>query len=411
MNTTRYKTVKAWATGLLILMAVLYVVARSFEENHVVWPWVRAFAEAGMIGALADWFAVVALFKHPMGLPIPHTAIVKEQKDKIGAGLGRFVRNHFLTPEIIGEQVRKHEVVRKVLSWLAEEKNAQSMSGFIEKQLPYFINEQSFKRSVSRLSTVLCEKLAETPIERGAGKWMAASMHGEEFRGVVAPLFGKLGKGLAENKKWVEMEAGQRAPLTKSRILSRLTKGVTQAVSGHMVAQVSQTLSEASNDVQHPFYDKLEQSLKELGTELQSEEEHNEWARWRSKIFQSQGEQDTVEAFLLSAGHLAVQEKEELRDGVSRMLKNLAIKIEESPSDLKALEEEVVSYISKLSGHYGDAFEELIQSQFRAWDTDALSEKIEKSIGADLQFIRINGSLIGGLIGLSLHGIGLAIWG
>lgn len=407
----RYKTMWWLAMGILFLMVALYVTARSLEHDHVVWPWVRAFAEAGMIGALADWFAVVALFKHPLGVPIPHTAIVKKQKAKIGEGLGRFVRGHFLTPEVISEQLRRNEIVKKGLEWLSKEENARKVSEQVQKQIPQFITKGSYERTCMKLSGVLCDKLSQTPIERGAGKWMVQSMHGEEFRSVMGPLLGKLADGLNHNKEWVKQEAEGKLPETKSKILSKIAKGVTKAVSGHVVNQVADTLEDASDDITHPFFDKLEVSLHELGVELQEDGEHTDWARWRRKVFQNPGTVDAMEALLVSAGDLVAEDQEYFFTQLWKSLSKFAHKSLADPEAIKMWEEQIITYLNSLSDSYGDAFEELINDRFAVWEGDALSKKLESSIGADLQFIRINGSLIGGMIGLALHGIGLLIWG
>lgn len=405
--------VKGWATGVLVVMVVMYVIARSYEHSHSGWVWVRAFSEAGMIGALADWFAVVALFRHPFGIPIPHTAIVKKQKNKIGAGLGRFVRNYFLTPEVLTEQVKKGEVVKKLLGWLSEKENATRLIYTVEGQLPHFIQQESYLHSCRKVAHTLCDKLADTPIEKGLGYWMKDSMKGQEFRAVLAPLLHKLSSAATEQRSWVEQEAGERAPLRGSKIFSKLTKGVTAAFSGHMVEQVSEVLQAASLDLTHPLYEKLESSIQELGTELQGEgsQAHADWARWRTRIFMSNGAREAVSALLESAGALAIQEQDDIRDYLADTLSSLMLELTQNPEELQRWEEQVIMYLSALSSQYGDAFETLINSRIEAWEAESLTAKIEESVGADLQFIRINGSLIGGLIGVLLYAVGRIVWG
>jgi len=218
-------------------MVILYAVARSFQEEHAAWHWVRAFAEAGMIGALADWFAVVALFRHPMGLPIPHTAIVQRKKGRIGARLGRFVRFNFLSADVLQEQLVKHQVIPQAMKWLTVPENSQKVTTFLGGYLIKMIQDVDAMNLSSRVSKHLCHKLTEKPLEKGVGRWMEETMHGAEFRQVIAPIFAKLAVGIQDQREWVEEEAGQRAPLSSSKILSRLTKGVTKAFSGHAVTQ------------------------------------------------------------------------------------------------------------------------------------------------------------------------------
>ena len=398
------------ATGLLVVMVITYVVARTFEESHIAWPWVRAFAEAGMIGALADWFAVVALFKHPLGLPIPHTAIIKKRKDKIGESLGRFVRSHFLIPEVIEEQVKQSQIVKKAADWLSEEENSEKLVEMVERQLPAFIDSGNYRTNCETFSKALCSKLSTTPIEKMVGKWMVQSMHGNEFRAVMAPLFDKLSTAVSSSKKWVESEAGERAPKSASKLISRITKGVTSAFSGHMVGQLSEQLKEASEDTKHSFYDKLEESLAELGTELHTQGTNTEWTKWREGIFQNLGTQDAVAEFTFQAGQFAVLEKENIKDSLGKVIKKIAVDLNEDPKAIERWEKEFLKFSLKLSDQYGAAFEEMINRRVSEWDANAMSKNIEQNIGSDLQYIRINGSLIGGLIGIVLYSIGLYIW-
>ncbi len=364
-----------------------------------------------MIGALADWFAVVALFRHPMGIPIPHTAIVQRKKDRIGARLGHFVRVNFLSAEVLRAQMVKHGVVPKAMEWLTQKENREKVSHFIGGQAIRIAQKSDSSAFCQKVSKALCQRLATHPVERGAGRWMEEAMHGAEFRQVVAPIFGKLAVGIDDQREWVEQEAGQRAPLSRSKILSRLTKGVTKAFSGHVVNQVSDQLKEASIDQEHPLYEKLEQSLRELAVELQADGENSEWANWREKILRSERMEESVAALLLQAGEMVFTEKaallHELQDGLGQV----ATRVLAHPEELQRWEEEIGQLVGKVADQYGSAFEKLIHTRVQEWDATALSDSIERSVGADLQYIRINGSLIGGFIGLALHGIGLLIWG
>ena len=393
-------------------MVVLYVVSRSFEEQHVIWPWVRSFAEAGMIGALADWFAVVALFRHPFGLPIPHTAIIQKQKNKIGASLGRFIKTHFLTKDLISQQLHQYALVERSITWLATDQNADKVATILNDQLPTLTQDSSYERGCDKVSELVCQKLSSMPLEQDVGRWMVASMHGPSFRKMVAPIFAKLADGVADNKEWVGQEASQRAPVVGSKLLSRLTKGVTEAVSAHMVVQVSDQLRSASNDTSHAFYGKLEEALQELGVELQDETgAHGEWAIWREKILNSPTVLKSCSSILLHMSELLREDHEEIHKGISKLITKGASRIQSDQALIERWEEQLIDRVTHVSTHYADAFEQMILKRVEDWDADSLTTQIERNIGTDLQFIRINGSLIGGLIGVILYGVGLLVWG
>ncbi len=412
MTQNHNKKVKAWASLLLGVMVILYITSRSFEHQHELWSWVRAFSEAGMIGALADWFAVVALFRHPLRLPIPHTAIIQKQKDKIGRSLGRFVKQHFLTEDLITYQLHKYAPLQRGLAWLGKEQNTSKVAQFLGQQLSKLVEGDSYRDTCKTLAKPLCQKLSTIPLEQEIGKWIVASIHGDNFREMVAPIFAKLAIGIERNKEWVGQEAGQRAPVVGSKILSQLTRGVTEAVSSHMVIQVADQLKEASGDTSHTFYDKLEEALNEFGEELMDDTEtKGEWALWRSQIFTSKTAEHSCERLLLALGDLFKEESSQLQSGLTSVLLRMTDRIQSDEAFMEAYEERFIHHISQLSTEYAEAFEQLISERFQAWDPVALTEQIERNIGADLQFIRINGSLIGGLIGLALYGVGLMVWG
>ncbi len=411
MSKSKTTVVKVWATLLLILMAAAYVAARQFEHQHEAWPWVRAFAEAGMIGALADWFAVVALFRHPMGIPIPHTAIVQKKKDRIGERLAHFVRSNFLSAEVLRSQVVKHKLVSKGLEWLVKPENSRKVSQFIGKQVigvAQNSDSQSFCKDVSQS---LCTKLSHTPVERGFGRWIGETMHGEEFRSVAAPLLGKLATRLEDQREWVESEVGESASPSRSKLITKLSKAATKAFSSHVVNQLSKQLRAASENPEDPLHEKLEQTLAELAMELQTEEENSEWASWRQSVLQSENTQSAVATLLSKAGEMAASEQGELTGQLEKGLSKMALRTLNTPSELSRWEVEAGKLATNIADQYGDAFERLIVDRVAEWDGKELSRNLENSVGADLQYIRINGSLIGGLIGVALYAIGLYVWG
>ena len=411
VSASRTNVVKTWATLLLVFMVVLYIIARSCLHLHEGWAWVRAFAEAGMIGALADWFAVVALFRHPLGLQIPHTAIVRKKKDDIGARLGEFVRTNFLAADVLKEQMVKYALVPKLFQWLAIPENNAHITNLLRDQVIEISQKADQREFSDRLASSLCMKLEGLPLEKGVGSWIGSSMHGDEFRHVVAPLLGKLATGIGDQREWVEQEAGDRVASTRSKLLTRLTKGVTKAFSGHVVNQVSDQLKEASEDLNHPLYEKLEHSLQELSTELQGDAPNSEWAAWRQQVMSSDKTTRTLSTLLMQAGGVALEERDRIALTLQGGITKFSQQVLDNPAERARWEGEFGKVIEEFADQYGDGFEKLIVERVKEWDASALSDTLERSVGADLQYIRINGSLIGGVIGLVLHGVGLLIWG
>jgi len=398
--------VKRVATGLLLVMALLYIVARSYEGAHASMHWLRAFAEAGMIGALADWFAVVALFRHPLGVRIPHTAIVVQKQAAIGRSLARLVREQFMTVEVIKHQLQEAEVLRRALMWLRSEENSRQVLGMIGAHLPAVRLEEEARQRVARS---VCMELSEAPVERGIGRWIEQAVKSSEFRGVVGPLFGKLSEAVQEQRGWVEQEVSERGTTGRSRLIKRLTKGVTAAVSGHFVKQLAEQLEEASVDQEHPLYARLESSLIALGEEMQQGE--GEWAEWRKEVMMHESVQEGAVTCLVSGERYLTEHGEEIERMGAEMLRNYAEKVIASPEAYQALEVKIMEWVERGTDRYGEVVEQMINRRVSQWDAHEMARQLERTVGADLQYIRISGSLVAGMIGLLLHALGLLLWG
>ena len=333
---------KIVATALLVLAAIIFILARAYEEDIAWLRFVRVTAEAAMVGAIADWFAVTALFKRPLGLPIPHTALVPVRKDEIGAGLGEFVQSNFLTEEIISEKLESLDVTRSIGLWLREPENARKVVD--EMEVPASAVSEVLMDDVRKIMDVLVrERLDKT---------------------AVAPIMARVvGAAIAflEDDGDQSSAVGADIDVRSSQFAERLRSDEGLQAQGEMLKQELLT---------HPDFEVWTKDL---------------WASLRQEFGDAINKADSVvrqrvEASIVVAANHLVSDRE-LQVRMDAWIESVAI---------------------SMASVAGAEIGELIEDTVAEWDADDLIERIEPPFGADLQFIRINGTLVGGLAGLAI---------
>lgn len=403
------------ATGLLVVMACLYVLARSFEGSGAFWPWLRAFCEAAVVGGLADWFAVTALFRHPLGLPIPHTAIVRKEKERIGAAVASFVRKSFLTPEEVARQWQTWRPLKKVAQHLANPAGAESTVRWALARVPKLVGS-SDRKTLARLgASGIRHGTATIPTGRLVTILLQGFLKSPGRRSLISPILGRLAQSVAANREWVMDEASKSTKPKKIKILELLSKTAASVVSGKAVEKFSTELAAASRDESHPLYEKIEDALRETADELEGSGDE-QWEVLKARIIDDPETLKTLEEVVDRALTLMVESAETLEENGtlkkwSQVLSDAAARLDEDESRLEQIEGRAGELVARFTGRYGANVEKLINRTVDSWEANELIERIENQVGADLQFIRVNGTLIGGLVGLILHGVGLMIWG
>lgn len=402
------------ATGLLVVMVVLYALSRSLQESMPAWEWVRAFAEAAMVGALADWFAVTALFRHPLGLPIPHTAIVKKEKKRIGALVGQFVRGSFFTREEVSRQWKDWRPVERLAGWLQREENAERAMQRLAGTIPTLVAKTDGMEISSLGAEKVREGLQGLPVGRLVSVLLQGFLRSPSRREVLAPVLGRLSQTVSENRDWVMDEARKGAPMRGAKILGAVTEVAAMVMSGKAVEKLSVELAAASKDEEHPLFEKIEEALGQTLKELE-EGEGGEWEAFKERVLADPETQAVLEEVIRGVGRYVLSEAESLEQGGdggkwSTMISGMAQRLQNDPEKLQNLEQTVENGVAGFFDRYGSGIEQIISRTVDSWEADDLIERLETQVGPDLQFIRINGTLIGGCVGLLLHGVGLLIW-
>ena len=392
------------ATGLLVAMAALYVLASSLERGDNLWGFVRAFAEAAMVGGLADWFAVTALFRHPLGLPIPHTAIIPRNKDRIGDSLATFLRDNFLTASVVARRMRRIDV-----------------AGAAGRMLASPPREGRLREGASRLAADILESLDD---ERLGG--MVKSAVAGRLRALdIAPLLGQALEAAIDQDRHVPILDGivrwARSILDANEHLIRAMvheragaimrwTGLDEKLAGAIVDGLAKLLTEMSEDPGHPLRAKAEEGLAMLAHDLQHDPEMRvRVARWKDEIVDNPAVAAWIEGLWRNARAGLLRAARDpgaaIAGRLGEALRQLGTTLQEDANLRRALNQFARRATVGAVASYGDGVVKLVSETIRSWDAETVTGRLEAAVGRDLQYIRINGTIVGGLVGLLIHTI------
>jgi len=410
LKRVRLVRMKRVATGLLVVSAVLFGVARAFESRYPWLAWVRAFAEAAMVGGIADWFAVTALFRHPLGLPIPHTAIVPARKDRIGKALGNFVQRNFLQREVVAHKLAAMQLGQRAARWLSEPPNARRLARHMASGLAGAVNvlrDEDVQQVVDRAVVARLRTLQVAPLlARGFGLLTAGGRH----QTLLDDALRLAARFVAENEELIRDRIKQESPwwvpgLVENRLHERIVSGVEN------------TLAAVAADPQHPLRSRYDEAVQRFVESLRSSPEviaRAETLKLELLEHPSVGDfsrevwTDLKGRITRYAERLSEAEAEE-PEAIERWLTRLGRTMLEDPALTAKVDQWVSELVTYAVEQAREEVAQLIATTVAQWDADATSRKIELQIGRDLQFIRVNGTLVGGLVGVLLHALTIAL--
>ncbi|NIJ21540.1 uncharacterized membrane-anchored protein YjiN (DUF445 family) [Sphingomonas naasensis] len=393
------------ATGLLVLMAAIFVAARYFDHLHPAVGYVRAFSEAAMVGGLADWFAVTALFRHPLHLPIPHTAIIPRNKDRIADTLAAFLRDNFLIPKVVARRMQRLNVAGAAGRWLANPPMGRGRIG----------------SGASRLAADILESLDQ---ERLGG--MAKGAIAGRLRAIeIAPLFGQaLNAAIANGRhlplldgmiRWASRVLEANEHLIRDMVHARAGTvmrwtGLDETLASKIIDGLHKLITEMAEDPDHPLRAKAEEGLERLAHDLQHK------PALRDKVEAFKGEMLDNQAFhrwiegLWEASRAALlrvaRDPERAMAGkVGEALKQFGETLQTDRKLADTINRFARRSAVGAASDYGDGIVRLVSDTIRGWDARTVTGRLENAVGRDLQYIRINGTLVGGLVGVAIHAV------
>jgi len=408
---------KTIATGMMIGAAILFVIART-QKGTGAWEWVAAFAEAAMVGALADWFAVVALFKHPLGIPIPHTAIIKNKKDAIAGNLAHFIRDKFLDTETLISKLREQNAAECLASYLKSRNNTDAIAAGITRILSDSLGFISDDRVQKILGSVVKDRIDNFDLSSATGTLLDTLRKDNRHQKVLDEVLNRFAVWLATPEaqtslaKAIDSMIKQDYPLLTVFIQNR--EQFSQGAGEKIARKINEYIQEVNNDPDHTLRQKFDTGVTDIISRLRTD------TVLREKI--ETIKHDAVQNPLLSGyvktigSDLENWLSNDLQQQNSKILENIAEAISGIGSTLahnRELKESFNQFLEKLIITYADTMRfsiaRYISETVKTWETDEYVTEIELSIGSDLQFIRMNGTLVGGVIGLLLHTVSILL--
>jgi len=401
------RPMRVLATAMLAGMAAIFVAATGLEAQHPAWGFVRAFAEAGLVGGIADWFAVTALFRHPLGIPIPHTAIVPRNKDRIGDALASFLRDNFLTPRVVARRMRNLDVAGAVGRFLAQPPGQGRLRQGGSRLLADILEALDQERLGGMVKTALAQRIRTVEIAPLLGQTLEAAITSERHVPMVDSIVGWAGRTLDANEDLIRDMVHQRA----GRFLRMV--GLDEKLADAIVDGLRKLTIDMALDPDHPVRAKAEEGLANLARSLQHDPDTRAKVEgWKSDMV----ENEAVSAWLdgiwekARAGLLksARDPDAALAGRFGDALRQLGETLQTEPKLKAAINQFARRATVGIVDSYGDGIVTLVSETVRSWDATTVSERLEGAVGRDLQYIRINGTLVGGLVGLVLHTIEVA---
>jgi uncharacterized membrane-anchored protein YjiN (DUF445 family) len=400
------RRIKTAATALLVFTATLFIVARHFEPMHWAWGYVASFAAAATVGGVADWYAVVALFRRPLGLPIPHTAIIPRNHLRIADTLGEFIETNFLAPEPVEKRLGEVDFAALVADWLVEPERAAALADFVLRLLPQTlgaIDQSGLKAFIGKRIMAELQRVELAPL--AAGLLSAVTEKGRHQR-LLDELLGALEKVLTNEETLAALRERIRKELPALFNLYRADAYLLRKI----VASTSGFIQDARADRRHPLRVEFDSFVTGFIEQLRSSQAFARRAEslkrdllTRPEIAAlAEGAWESLRSFLEQDSRAP---DSQIRRQLEAMLVDVGGQLARDPAIRAEINRGMVRVLADFVQSQKSGVGRFIADQVKSWDIDMLIGRIELTVGRDLQYIRFNGALIGGLAGLALHAL------
>ncbi len=386
---------------LLALMIVLFFITLDRPESWA--GWLNAFSEAGMVGAMADWFAVVALFRHPLGIPIPHTAIIPKRKNEIGENLAQFVAEHFLHPDVVRVKLESANLAGRTAKWLKSPTGHARMLDLGMRMARWslgVLHQEQVRHFMVRLGS---RQLAQADLAPLLGRTLDWLVQDGRHQEVLTQSLRFALVMLNDNRELIRGNVQRESPWWMPGFID-------DRIVVQMLDRIETLLLEMSLDPDHAMRDDFNRWLVQWAQDLKHSPEYRQWGdRLREGVLENRQLQDYLgELWSDLVGGLEVDLENPQSEVLIRLDGLVSGLSEELENDVEMqawvnawLVDSAVAVV-EVNRH---SIASLISDTVRSWDATETSERIERAIGRDLQFIRVNGTLVGGLVGLAIHAV------
>lgn len=396
---------KAFATGLFLLMAAIFIATTLLQKNvdsHWV-GYVRAFSEAAMVGALADWFAVTALFRHPLGLPIPHTNLIENSKERLGDNLGSFVVSNFLSPQNIRPYMMKLKISGFVGEWLSKEKNQEILIKNLSDIVLDILNKLDDTAVSQFISKKVQEMTDDIKLNKIVGNGIGYIIEKNDHQRMVTNLSAQIKNYILENDELIKERV-------KKGSYTFIPSFVDNKIADKIATGLSDFFREIEEDPRHEIRNLITQKIYDFSVDLKEDPKwEEEFKIIKNDLLKGDKLNEYSNDIWVSIKNTL---KNELQEEDSSLKKYISKNLDEFSENLKTdanLQNKIDDWIRVTAYKYilrnTHQFGNLISSTVGNWQGKELSEKLELEVGKDLQFIRVNGTLVGGLVGLVIYTI------
>ena len=399
------RQMKAVALGFLIGATVLFLLCRWGQaQGGPAWiGYVGAAAEAGMVGALADWFAVTALFRHPLGLKIPHTAIIKRKKDQLGEGLGTFVRENFLSPDVVETKLRDAEIAGRLGKWLAEPEHAARVAtetATVLRAGVELLNDEDIQHVIDR---TIVKRLAEPQWGPPVGRVLAQLLAERRQEALIQLLCDRAFEWALNAGPTIDRVVLRDSPTWSPKFVDHL-------VGDRIHRELMDFTDKVRRDPDHELRQSATRFLFEFASDLQSDPATISRAETvKEQLMERDEVTRAAETAWKTLKRLMLDGVDDPSSALRGRIADSVVRIGESLRDDAELRDKVDNWIVRGAQHlatqYGAEATTIITDTIERWDAEEASRRIELHVGRDLQFIRINGTVVGALAGLVIYTI------
>ncbi|MDI6945052.1 DUF445 domain-containing protein [Microbacterium barkeri] len=403
------RRMKAVALGALLLMAALFVLGFALQESVPALAYLRAAAEGGMVGALADWFAVTALFRRPLGLPIPHTAIIPSRKDEIGRSLGEFVETNFLSSPVVRGKLQSARISERLGAWLAQPAHAERVSSEGAAMAQGVLRALSDDDVQDLVAALAREHLIEPEWGTPAGVWLERIVETGAHHAAVDLAADSLSSWLADNRDAFAGLVSRRLPSWVPSLAHRVVDG---ALYNETVAFVDAVRADGA----HPARKAIDRYLARLADSLQHDAETRAKLEGaKVAVFDSPRVRELAGSAWETAKNGLIVSLGDERSALRTRMREALIEIGGRLSSDRAIQRRVDGWVVDAAGflveRYRHDIASIITDTVEKWDAEETTEKIELLVGRDLQYIRLNGTVVGALAGLVIFSVAHAVFG
>jgi len=392
---------KRRATGLLALAAAVFVGASAFEGQYPWLGYVRATAEASLVGGLADWFAVTALFRHPLGLPIPHTAIVATRKERIGRILGNFVQNHFLSRDVIAANLRAVRPAERAARWLSDPAHSREIARQVAGGLAKTLDALPDDDAQELVRQVVTARVRATRVAPALGRTLAVVLEGDRHQGFLNEAVRLAAQAISDSRDYIRERVRAESPWW--------VPGVVDDKIYQRIIEVTEALLRAiGSDPTHPLRTAFDSALRDFVERLQHSPDVIARVEAMKEDWLADPSVAELSSRLWEATRRAIVTYATREDGAAptpleRGLSSFGTALLANDGLLAELDDVVIDVAAAVVERYRHEIGDLIAQTVAGWDPEATSRRFELAVGRDLQFVRINGTLVGGLVGLAIY--------